>query len=110
MRNPPGARGFDNEPFPATVPWATNGDVRSRVKPIRMLKNGTQPRLLEWQRSVHRGKLVYDLLTDCGRRTTKTVWPFRPLGSGPIGGDTLEEISLREHHYQFVFGRRMKAT
>ena len=65
---------------------------------------------MDWQRSVHRGKLVYDLLTDCGRRTTKTVWPFRPRGSGPLSGDTLEEISLSEHHYQSVFGRRMKAT
>ena len=38
-------------------------------------------------------KPVYDLLYDCGLRTTKTVWPFRWDGQGSsfVNSDTLED-------------------
>jgi hypothetical protein len=38
-------------------------------------------------------KPVYDLLHDCGLRTTKTVWPFRWPGEGSsfVDSDTLED-------------------
>ena len=38
-------------------------------------------------------KPVYDLLQDCGLRTTKTVWPFRWPGEGSsfVDSDTLED-------------------
>jgi hypothetical protein len=33
---------------------------------------------------------VYDVLSDAGMRTTKTVWPLRPITRGRLGGDSLE--------------------
>jgi hypothetical protein len=44
---------------------------------------------------VRNTKPVYDLLRDCGIRTTKTVWPFRPLNESTSGG-TLEDQDYRD--------------
>jgi hypothetical protein len=39
---------------------------------------------------------VYDLLFELGLRTTKTVWPLRPIGPRHIGGQTLEDADYRQ--------------
>ncbi len=39
---------------------------------------------------------VYDLLHDCGIRTTKTVWPLSPRGEPFAGGSTLEDPAYRD--------------
>jgi hypothetical protein len=45
--------------------------------------------------SVRSAKPVYDFLSDCGLRTTKTVWPLGPGGGWVIGGQTLENMEYR---------------
>jgi hypothetical protein len=45
--------------------------------------------------TVRSAKPVYDFLLDCGMRTTKTVWPLRPIGRGFTGGWTLEDEEYR---------------
>lgn len=39
---------------------------------------------------------VYDLLADLGLRTTKTVWPFPPVGIPKHGGQTLQDPDYRD--------------
>ncbi len=39
---------------------------------------------------------VYDLLTDLGFRTTKTVWPLDPLGTPLCGGQSLQDPQYRD--------------
>jgi hypothetical protein len=41
-------------------------------------------------------RLVYDFLTDCGLRTTKSVWPIAGLREPTIPGATCEDIRYRE--------------
>ncbi len=41
------------------------------------------------------GRPVYDLLTDLGLRTTKSVWPLAPYGRGRVGGQTCEDPDYR---------------
>ncbi len=38
---------------------------------------------------------IYDLLTDLGFRTTKTVWPLASAAGTPLAGDTLEDNEHR---------------
>lgn len=40
-------------------------------------------------------KPIYDFLCDRGFRTTKTVWPLRPMEAAPLGGETLEDPRWR---------------
>ena len=37
---------------------------------------------------------IYDLLAECGLRTTKTVWPLRPIRSSSLA-ETLEDSTYR---------------
>ena len=41
------------------------------------------------------GRPVYDLLTDLGLRTTKSVWTLAPDGRGRVGGQTCEDPDYR---------------
>jgi hypothetical protein len=38
---------------------------------------------------------IYELFEDLGLRTTKTVWPLRPIQHAPLGGQTLEDDDYR---------------
>ncbi|MEZ5356560.1 MAG: hypothetical protein R2762_28325 [Bryobacteraceae bacterium] len=46
--------------------------------------------------TVENTKPIYDLLGECGFRTTKTVWPLEPTGHRITGGDTLENAQYRD--------------
>jgi hypothetical protein len=41
-------------------------------------------------------KPIYDFLVERGFRTTKTVWPLRPIETAPLGGETLEDARWRD--------------
>jgi len=47
------------------------------------------------QSRLPRIKAVYDFLAENQLRTTKTVWPLRPLGKPITGGETLEDPEYR---------------
>lgn len=55
-------------------------------------------------------KPIYDFLISLGLRTTKTVWPLRPIEAAPLGGETLEDdewrawiLDLRRRGFEIAF-------